>query len=95
MADVEEVLLYEDFTKEVRGRGLVAGLGFPGEAYGVIVARTFSGELKVIVEEVHSYTEGYAVSRKTVSGPEIAIIRSERFAELVKQFKSLGKEVSQ
>ncbi|WP_202320372.1 hypothetical protein [Archaeoglobus neptunius] len=91
LADVEEVLYYKEFSKEAGAGGLAFGLGFPGFAVGMMVAKTTNGTVKVIYEEVRSYPEGYTVKRKEVPLALIDVIRSDKFDEVIDTVKSCLK----
>jgi hypothetical protein len=84
LRNIDEVIYYAEFSKEMNAPGISYGLGFPGTAYGVMLGVSrpqfgLGGELYIIFEEVHSYVEGYAVERYKVPARFMLLKDSERF----------------
>lgn len=79
--DIEDVLYYEEFTKEIGLMGIPYGLGFDGHAVGVLVGVNEAGEKVIILEEVVSYTEGYYVRRHRLSPVVVNTILCDKFKE--------------
>ncbi|MEA5111638.1 hypothetical protein SDC9_17724 [bioreactor metagenome] len=83
----KEVVKYEEL-KDIGGNGLRYGLGFPGKAFGIVVAKTDFPVRKtsVFIQVVESYTEGYAVSHyellpEMLAAFEKGLITEKNFSE--------------
>ena len=91
---IDEVIYYGEFSKEMKASGLQFGLGFPGDAYGIMlgVSNGFGKELYIIFEEVHSYVEGYAVERYIVPARFINVLETEKFKGVLEKIKEFYGE---
>ncbi|WP_285520040.1 hypothetical protein [Thermococcus nautili] len=95
LKDIVEILYYKDFSEDMKAPGIPFGLGYPGDAYGVMVGiakNLFEEELYVIFEEVHSYVEGYIVRRYKVPARFLLLGNSEKFDEVIKIIQDYYKD---
>jgi len=95
LKDIVEILYYKDFSEDMKAPGIPFGLGYPGDAYGVMVGisrNLFEEELYVIFEEVHSYVEGYIVRRYKVPARFLLLGNSEKFSEVIKIIQNYYKD---
>jgi len=89
--DVVKVIEWKNLTGEMNKEGLQRGLGFDGEAASIMLCECENKNLKVIFENVKSYSEGYTVERTEISREVFNACNTKTVRDIFKKIEKIEK----